>query len=59
VNKEQVEVKHESLNQSGTLKEKTETSEPKVNLDVSKVLKHDFKIHGVIVGDNFKMNFHL
>ena len=53
-NKEQVKVKHESLNQSGTLKEKTETKEPKVNLDVSKVLKRDFKIHGVVAGDNFK-----
>ena len=53
-NKEQVKVKHESLNQSGTLKEKTETKEPKVNIDVSKVLKRDFKIHGVVAGDNFK-----
>ena len=53
-NKEEVKVKHESLNHSETLKEKTETKEPKVNLDVSKVLKCDFKIHGVIVGDNFK-----
>ena len=25
-----------------------------VNIDVSKVLKRDFKIHGVIAGDNFK-----
>ena len=53
-NKEQVEVKHESPNQSGTLKEKTETKEPKVNIDVSKVLKCNFKIHGVVAGDNFK-----
>ena len=53
-NKEQVKVKHESLNQSGTLKEKTETKEPKVNLDVSKVVRRDFKIHGVVAGDNFK-----
>ena len=53
-NKEQVNVKHESLNQSGTLKEETETKEPKVNPDVSKVLKRDFKIHGVVAGDNFK-----
>ena len=37
-NKEQVKVKHELLNQSGTLKEKTEKKEPMVNLDVSKVL---------------------
>ena len=44
-NKEQVEVKHESPNQSGTLK---------VNIDVSKVLKCNFKIHGVVAGDNFK-----
>ena len=34
--------------------EKTETNEPKVNIDVSKVLKRDFKIYGVIAGDNFK-----
>ena len=47
-------MKHESLNQSGTLKEKTETKEPKVNIDVSKVLKRYFKIHGVVAGDNFK-----
>ena len=49
-----MKVKHESLNQSGTLKEKTETKEPKVNLDASKVLRRDFKIHGVVAGDNFK-----
>ena len=52
-NKEQVKVKHGSLNQSGTLKEKTETKELRVNLDVSKVLKRDFKIHSVVAGDNF------
>ena len=49
-----MKVKHESLNQSGTLKEKTETKEPKVNIDVNKVLERDFKIHGVVAGDNFK-----
>ena len=53
-NKGQVKVKQESLKQSGTLKEQIETKEPKVNLDVSKVLKRDFKIHGVVAGDNFK-----
>ena len=42
------------ISYSGTLKEKTETKEPKVNLDVSKVLKHNFKIHGIVEGDNFK-----
>ena len=54
-NKEQVKVKHGSLNQSGTLTEKTETKELRVNLDViiSKVLKRDFKIHSVVAGDNF------
>ena len=52
--KEHVKVKHESLNQSGTLREKTETKEAKVNLNVSKVLKRDFKIHGVVAGDNFE-----
>ena len=52
--KQQVKVKEESFNQSGTLKGQTETKEPKVNLDVSKVLKRDFKIHGIVTGDNFK-----
>ena len=53
-NKEQVNVKHELLNQSGTLKEETETKETKINLDVSNVQRREFKIHGVVAGDNFK-----
>ena len=53
-NKGQVKVKQESLKQSGTLKEQIEAKEPKVNLAVSKVFKRDFKIHGVVAGDNFK-----
>ena len=38
----------------GQSEEKVQESGTKVNFDVSKVLKRDFKIHGVIAGDNFK-----
>ena len=38
----------------GKSEEKVQESGTKVNFDVSKVLKRDFKIHGVIAGDNFK-----
>lgn len=31
--------------------------EVKVNLDINKVLKRDFKIYGIVVGDNFKDRF--
>lgn len=51
---EQVKIKKESIHQSGTLKKQTETKEANVNLHVSKVLKRDFKIHGVVAGDKFK-----
>ena len=34
--------------------EKAQGAETKVNVDVSKVLRQEFKIHGVVVGDNFK-----
>ena len=54
-NKEQVKVKHGSLNQSGTLKEKTETRELKVNLDVSKVLKRDFNEREIISMMDFRL----
>ena len=33
---------------------KVQGTETKVNLDVSKVLKRDFKVHGVVAEDNFK-----
>lgn len=29
-------------------------AETKVNVDVSKVLRREFKIHGIVAGDNFK-----
>ena len=38
----------------GQSEEKVQESGTKVNFDVSKVLKRDFKIHGIIAGDNFK-----
>ena len=34
--------------------EKAQGAETKVNADVSKVLRREFKIHGVVAGDNFK-----
>lgn len=34
--------------------EKAQGEETKVNVDVSKVLRREFKIHGVVAGDNFK-----
>ena len=34
--------------------EKAQGAETKVNVDVSKVLRREFKIHGVVAGDNFK-----
>ena len=33
---------------------KAQGAETKVNVDVSKVLRREFKIHGVVAGDNFK-----
>ena len=34
--------------------EKAQGAETKVNVDVSKVLRREFKIHGTVAGDNFK-----
>ena len=34
--------------------EKAQGAETKVNVDVSKVFRREFKIHGVVAGDNFK-----
>ena len=47
-------VKVEPPNPSEKATEKAQGAETKVNVDVSKVLRRDFKIHGVVAGDNFK-----
>jgi len=48
------EVKIEPLNSTEKATEKAQGVETKVNVDVSKVLRPEFKIHGVVAGDNFK-----
>ena len=48
------EVKVETLNSTEKVTEKAQGAETKVNVDASKVLRREFKIHGVVVGDNFK-----
>ena len=48
------EVKVETLNSTEKVTEKAQGAETKVNVDVSKVLRRDFKIHGVAARDNFK-----
>ena len=48
------EVKVEPLNSTEKATEKAQGAETKVNVDVSKVLRWEFKIHGVVAGDNFK-----
>lgn len=52
--KQQVTVKNELPDQSVKATEEAHGKETKVNVDISKVLKRDFKIHGVVAGDNFK-----
>ena len=47
-------VKVKPPNPSEKATEKAQGAETKVNVDVSKVLRRDFKIHGVVAGDNFK-----
>jgi len=47
-------VKVEPLNSTEKATEKAQGAETKVNVDVSKVLRREFKIHGVVAGDNFK-----
>ena len=47
-------VKVEPHNSSEKATEKAQGAETKVNVDVSKVLRRDFKIHGVVAGDSFK-----
>ena len=48
------EVKVEPTNPTEKACEKAQGAETKVNVDVSKVLRREFKIHGVVAGDNFK-----
>ena len=48
------EVKVEPANPTEKASEKAQVAETKVNVDVSKVLRREFKIHGVVAGDNFK-----
>jgi len=47
-------VKVEPPNSTEKATEKAQGAETKVNVDVSKVLRREFKIHGVVAGDNFK-----
>jgi len=47
-------VKVEPLNSTEKATEKAEGAETKVNVDVSTVLRREFKIHGAVAGDNFK-----
>ena len=48
------EVKVEPLNSTEKATEKAQGAETKVNVDVSEVLRREFKIHGVVAGSNFK-----
>ncbi len=47
-------VKVEPTNSSEKASEKAQGAETKVNVDVSKGLRRDFKIYGVVAGDSFK-----
>ena len=47
-------VKVEPTDPTEKASEKAQGAETKVNVDVSKVLRREFKIHGVVAGDNFK-----
>ena len=47
-------VKVEPTNPTEKASEKVQGAETKVNVDVSKVLRREFKIHGFVAGDNFK-----
>ena len=46
-------VKVEALNSTEKATQEAQGAETKVN-DVSKVLRWEFKIHGIVAGDNFK-----
>ena len=50
----QNQVKSEPKGQDAKPKEHTKETASKVNVDVSKILKQDFKIHGVVGTENFK-----
>ena len=47
-------VKVEPLTSTDKGTQEVQGAETKVNVDVSKVLRREFKIHGVVAGDNFK-----
>ena len=47
-------VKVEPLNSTEKATQEAQGAETKVNVDVSKVLTREFKIHGFVAGDNFK-----
>ena len=47
-------VKVEPTDPTEKASEKAQGAETKVNVDVSKVFRREFKIHGVVAGDNFK-----
>ena len=47
-------VKVEPLNSTEKVTQEAKGAETKVNVDVSKLLRREFKIHGIVAGDNFK-----
>ena len=47
-------VKVEPLNSTEKATQEAQGAETKINVDVSKVLRREVKIHGVVAGDNFK-----
>ena len=47
-------VRVEPLNSTEKATQEAQGAETKVNVDVSKVLRREFKIHGIVSGDNFK-----
>ena len=49
-----VKVKVEPLNSTEKATQEAQGAETKVNVDVSEVLRWEFKTHAVVVGDNFK-----
>ena len=49
-----MKVKVEPFNSTEQATQEAQGAETKVNVDVSKVLRREFKIHGVVARDNFK-----
>ena len=47
-------VRVEPLNSTEKATQEAQGAKTKVNVDVSKVLRREFKIHGIVAGDNFK-----